>query len=151
MAKSSYQPELPPDRFEAGTMNVFGLAGLKAAVDFINEKGVAEIFAHERRLVARLIEGLRELSGIEIYGSENPEEKIGIVCFNLGDADPYKVASGLDKDFGIMVRAGLHCAPQAHRVLGTEGRGTIRVSVGFFNTESHIDELLSSLKKISER
>jgi selenocysteine lyase/cysteine desulfurase len=151
MAKSSYQPELPPDRFEAGTINVFGLAGLKAAVDFINETGVAEIFAHERRLAALLMEGLRELSGVEIYGSVNPEEKIGIVCFNLGGADPYEVASDLDKNFGIMVRAGLHCAPPAHRVLGTGERGAIRVSVGFFNTESHIDELLSSLKIICDR
>ena len=145
MAKSPFQPELPPDRYEAGTMNIFGLAGLKAAVDFINGKGVLNILEHKRRLLSRLLHGLNEIPGIEIYGSQNPDEKLGLVSFNIGNADPYEIALKLDEKYGIMVRAGLHCAPQAHRVIGTEERGAVRVSMGIFNTEEHIDLLLTAL------
>ncbi len=148
MAKSPFQPELPPDRFEAGTMNVFGLAGLKAAVAYIHDMGISKIQEHERRLLHRLLNGLKEIRDVEIYGSLNPEEKLGLVSFNVGNIDPYKIASQLDEDFGIMVRAGLHCAPQAHRVIGTEERGAVRVSMGLFNTEEHINLLLAALKKI---
>lgn len=148
MAKSSFQPKLPPDRFEAGTLNVFGLAGLKAALDYIQGIGISEILAHERRLVSRLLNGLKEIPDVVIYGSMNPDEKLGLVCFNIGEIDPYKIAAKLDEDFGIMVRAGLHCAPQAHYIIGTEDRGAVRVSMGLFNTEEHIDLLLAALKII---
>ena len=148
MAKSPYQPELPPDRFEAGTMNIFGLAGLKAAVDYIHDIGVSKILEHERKLLARLLRGLKEIPGVEIYGSLNPEEKLALVSFNIGNLDPYKVASKLDECYGIMVRAGLHCAPQAHQIIGTEDRGTVRASISYFNTEEHIDLLIDALKNI---
>ena len=147
MAKSPVQPELPPDRYEAGTINIFGVAGLKAAVDYINNIGVARIQAHEKRMLSHLLNGLKEITSIEIYGSLNPDEKLGLVSFNIGDIDPYQIASKLDEEYGIMVRAGLHCAPQAHRIVGTEDRGTVRVSIGPFNTEEHIDLLLDALRK----
>jgi cysteine desulfurase family protein len=150
MAKSPFQPELPPDRYEAGTMNIFGIAGLKAAVDHIRETGISKILEHERKLVERLFNGLKEIPNLEIYGSVNPDEKLGLVCFNVGDIDPYKITSKLDEDFGIMVRAGLHCAPQAHRILGTGERGAVRVSPGLFNTEEHIDFFLESLRNLIE-
>ena len=150
MAKSPFPPELPPDRFEAGTMNIFGLAGLKAAVDYIHEAGVSKILEHERELVFRLLQGLNTISGTEIYGSLNPDEKLGLVSFNIGNIDPYKIASKLDEGYGIMVRAGLHCAPQAHQIIGTDERGAVRVSIGPFNTEEHIDLLLYALKKVNE-
>jgi len=151
MAKSPYQPELPPDRFESGTMNIFGIAGLNAAISFINETGVDNILAHERRLISLLLDGLKEITDVEIYGSMNPCEKLGPVCFNMGRFDPYKLASDLDGDFGIMVRAGLHCAPQAHLVTGTAEKGAVRASPGWFNTEGHIEILLESLRKIRRR
>jgi len=140
---------LPPDRFESGTMNIFGLAGLNAAVDYINNIGVAQIQAHERRLLTYLLNGLKEIPGLKIYGSTNPDEKLGLVSFNIGNIDPYQIASKLDEDYGIMVRAGLHCAPQAHRITGTEDKGAVRVSIGPFNTEEHIDLLITALKKFS--
>jgi len=149
MAKSPFQPELPPDRFEAGTMNTFGLAGLKAAVDYIHGTGVSKILEHERRLLSRLINGLLGIPDMQVYGSLNPDEKLGVVSFNIGLFDPYKVASRLDEEYGIMVRAGLHCAPQAHRIIGTEDRGAVRVSIGPYNTEEHIDLLITALKKFS--
>ncbi|MCL2774852.1 MAG: cysteine desulfurase [Oscillospiraceae bacterium] len=146
MAKSPFQPELPPDRFEAGTMNIFGIAGLKAAVDYIQDIGVSNILSHERWLLDRLLCGLKEIPDIEIYGSMNPDEKLGLVSFNIGNNDPYKIASKLDEEHGIMVRAGLHCAPQAHKIIGTDEKGAVRASVGFFNTEEHIDLLLETLQ-----
>ncbi|MCL2883756.1 MAG: aminotransferase class V-fold PLP-dependent enzyme, partial [Coriobacteriia bacterium] len=151
MASSPFQPELPPDRFEAGTMNIFGLAGLNAAVDYLRDFGVANILAHERRLCARLIEGLASLPGTELYGSRAPGQKTGVVAFNLGAQDPIKVAAALDGEYGIMVRAGLHCAPQAHRVLGTAERGALRASIGPFNTDEQIDQLLTALQSLSGR
>ena len=149
MSKSPFPPELPPDRYEAGTMNIFGLAGLKTAVDYIHSIGTSKILAHERGLLARLLSGLAEIPKVEIYGNTNADEKLGLVCFNIGDKNPYEIASKLDEDFGIMVRAGLHCAPQAHRILGTVDRGAVRASIGLFNTEEHIEMLLASLKKIA--
>jgi selenocysteine lyase/cysteine desulfurase len=148
MAKSPLQPELPPDRFEAGTINIFGIAGLKAAIDYIHKVSVSKIQEHERRLLAHFMDNLRVIPNIEIYGSVNPNEKLGLVTFNIGDINPYEIASELDEKYGIMVRAGLHCAPQAHRVIGTDDRGAVRVSIGLFNTEKHIDLLLAALKNI---
>ena len=149
MAKSPFQPDLPPDRYESGTLNIFGLAGLKAAVDYIHEAGVLKILEHERRLLSRLLRGLKEIPGVEIYGSLNPDEKLGIVSFNIKKRDPYEIASKLDENYGIMTRAGLHCAPRAHKIIGTEDRGAVRVSIGCFNTEEHIDLLLDALKNIT--
>ena len=148
MAKSPFPPELPPDRFEAGTMNIFGIAGLKAAVDYINSFGIAKKIEYEKKLLSRLLSGLNEIPTAEIYGSVNPNEKLGLVSFNIGNRDPYEIASKLDEKHGIMVRAGLHCAPQAHRIIGTEERGAVRVSIGLFNTEEHIDLLLAALRNI---
>jgi cysteine desulfurase family protein len=148
MAKSPYPPDLPPDRYEAGTMNSFGIAGLKAAVEFIHETHISTILNHERRLTVQLLRGLEEIRDAEVYGNINVDAKLGLVCFNIRDVDPYKIASKLDEEYGIMVRAGLHCAPLAHRIIGTEEKGAVRASIGLFNTEEHIDFLLSALKKI---
>jgi len=151
MAKSPFPPELPPDRYEAGTMNIFGIAGLKAAVGFIHETGVPDIQAHERALIKRMLNGFKTIPDIEVYGSQNPEDRLGLVCFNIGGLDPYKAAAKLDEDYGIMLRAGLHCAPRAHLISGTEGTGSIRASVGYFNTVAHIDHLLCAIADIRKK
>jgi len=150
MAKSPFSPELPPDRYEAGTMNIVGLAGLLASAEYIWQTGVANIMEHEARLLSRLLCGLREIPGIEIYGNPNPGKTLGLVSFNLENCDPYEVSSKLDAQYGIMTRAGLHCAPQAHRVIGTGDRGAVRASIGLFNTEAHIDLLVDALKDIQK-
>lgn len=150
MSKSSFMPDNPPDRFEAGTLNMPGLAGLKAGVNFVLETGVDTIRHHELKLVERLRAGLTSLDKVTIYGPKHDEQKVGILTFNIAGYDPYKVAFSLDNEHGIMVRAGLHCAPQAHRLIGTEDTGTVRVSIGVFNTPDEVDALVAAIKTISK-
>ncbi len=148
MAKSPFQPIHPPDRFEAGTMNIFGLAGLKASVEFLLDTKVKHIYEHEQKLAKQLIEGLQTYEEISIYGSKSSDCRLGLISFNIFGMNPYDVALRLDEEFGIMVRAGLHCAPRAHELLGTGETGAVRVSTSFFNTEEHIEIFLSAIGKI---
>ncbi len=149
MATSPYQPEDPPDRFEAGTMNIFGLVGLKAAVNYLLERGVETIRQHEMELTVHLWENLRKVDSITLYGPGNLAKRVSLLSFNLSGQDPYEVARKLDSEYGIMVRAGLHCAPLAHRLLGTEKTGAVRVSIGPHNTIEEIDHLVHALKSLS--
>lgn len=146
ISKSPFQPNSVPDRYEAGTMNTMGLAGLKAGVEFLLETGVDKIRRHEIMLMSQLLSGLTEIEGVEVYGTKNAEERLGLVSFNIKGADPYAVSFWLDEHAGIMVRAGLHCSPQAHRVTGTLETGSIRASVGYFNSAEDVICLLDAIK-----
>ncbi|MCM0083226.1 aminotransferase class V-fold PLP-dependent enzyme [Geomonas sp. Red32] len=143
-ASSLEQPEILPERFESGTLNTPALAGLKAGVDFIRETGLEVIRAKEKLLVGMLLEGLSAMEEAVIYGPRGNDHG-GAVSFNLGGRDASEVAFLLDAEYGIAVRAGLHCAPEAHRTLGSYPGGTVRVSPGFFNTEEDIAFFLQSL------
>ncbi|HBT46800.1 MAG TPA: cysteine desulfurase [Peptococcaceae bacterium] len=143
------QPRVLPDRYEAGTQNVVGLAGLKAAVEFLLETGVENIRQKELELLGYLHEGLKTVPGIEIYGPLDARRKIGVVSFNLPGVSAGEVAYVLDEVYGIMVRSGLHCSPCAHRSLGTLDRGAVRIGLGYFNTREDIDALLAALRDIS--
>jgi len=145
---SDEQPEMLPDRFEAGTMNTPGIAGLGAGVRYILERGVENIRAMESDLLERLIEGLREVDGIVIYGPENIRNRTSLVSFNMADMDPGMVSYLLDEDYGIMTRAGLHCAPDAHRFLKTFPEGCVRLSPGIFSTEDEVDRVISAVGEI---
>lgn len=143
-ASSPLQPEQLPERFESGTINTPALAGLKAGLDFILEHGIAAIRGKEQGLVSQLLEGLHGIPGVTLYGPVGGEHG-GAVSFNLEGQDPAEVAFLLDSSYDISVRAGLHCAPDVHRTIGTYPAGTVRVSPGFFNTE---DEIAFFLKAI---
>ena len=145
-----HQPEHLPDRFEAGTMHAAGIAGLGAAVKFILDKGVDSIREYEKELTAYALEQLHQVPGIVIYGPGNAAERTAVISFNLCDTAPEEVAYVLDEVFGIMVRAGLHCAPQAHHTIGTAEKGTVRISFGFFNSTDEIDQLIKALQEIAE-
>lgn len=148
MAKSPYPPQLPPDRFEAGTLNVFGISGLYAAASYLFSIGAESIRKHEQELIAQLLEGLEEMPEVIYYGPRQVQQRLGLVSFNVKDNDPYKIAKRLDEEFGIMVRAGLHCAPLAHQLLGTQDTGAVRVSLGYANTPADIHHFLASLHTI---
>jgi selenocysteine lyase/cysteine desulfurase len=94
-----------------------------------------------------MLDGLTNIDGVEVYGTVNPQERLGLVCFNVKGADPYAVSLWLDEHAGIMVRAGLHCSPQAHRVSGTLETGALRASVGYFNTVGDVSCLIESVKE----
>jgi selenocysteine lyase/cysteine desulfurase len=142
------QPETLPERFESGTMNTPGIAGLKAGVEFVRKTGVNAIRMKEVKLVTQLHEGLREIPGVVNYSPRSEELRGGVVSFTATGHDPAEIGFRLDSEFDIAVRVGLHCAPEAHRTIGTFPGGTIRVSPGYFNTEQDIEMLLQALRTI---
>lgn len=148
-SESSLQPDFLPDRYESGTLNAHGLAGLRAGVEYVLEKGVVEIRRHERELTERLLEGLSAIPGTTVYGPREWEKRVGIVAFNLGNYSSSELASLLDDEYGICVRSGLHCSPLAHRTLGTLQRGVVRASLSHLNTEEDVEYLLRALREIS--
>lgn len=128
------QPASMPEGFEAGTHNLPGIAGLKAGVEFVLEKTPARIGKHEQKLANMAIEKLKSLPTIKFYGPVNPEKRAGLFSFTISGVDPAGMLFMLDQQFDIAVRAGLHCAPQAHRSLGSFPEGSVRVSPGWFTT-----------------
>jgi len=150
-SRSEYeeQPDFLPDKYEAGTPNTVGIAGLGAGVKFILNTGIEKIWKKKKSLSQYLLERLKSIKDVQIYGSFK-EDKLPIVSFNLGKIQPSKVAQLLDEKYKIMVRPGLHCAPLAHRTIGTFPEGTVRISLGYFNTEKEIDYLIKCLKKINK-
>ena len=149
-SQSDLQPENLPERLESGTLNLPGLAGLKAALQFLQQTGIEQIQLRETRFIAKLLSGLQKIEGIKIYGSGNVMLRLGAISFNLEDRDPAEVAYILDDEERISVRVGLHCAPDAHRTIGTYPTGTIRISPGYFTTEEEIEYFLTVMEKISK-
>lgn len=143
------QPQFLPDAHESGTLNLAGIAGLAAAVRFLSELGIATVRAHERKLVAQFLAGASDLPGIKLYGPRDTDLQCGVVSFNLTGAVPSEVGLLLDQSFGIMARTGLHCAPSAHRTLGTFPEGTVRFSFGWFNTSAEVEMALKALQEIA--
>jgi selenocysteine lyase/cysteine desulfurase len=140
-----------PDRLEAGTPNTIGLAGLAAGLDFVLATGVEAIRDQEKRLTTRFLQGLASVPGLTVYGPPDPDSRVAVVSLNLEGWSPSDLARSLERDFGIMTRAGLHCAPRAHRTIGTFPRGAVRFSFGFFNTPAEIDAALEALGQFSRQ
>jgi cysteine desulfurase/selenocysteine lyase len=132
------QPDTMPEGFEAGTHNLPGIAGLKAGVEFVLEQGAAVIGAKERELITSAAQKLADVTGITICGPIDPADRGGVLSFTFAGMDPVMHAFMLDQRFDIAVRAGLHCAPQAHRTMGTFPGGTLRISPGYFTTSEEI-------------
>ena len=143
---SMLQPTDPPERYESGTLNLPGLAGLGRGVASVSEKQSA-IMMHERELTTALYEGLRAIEGAIIYAPTEEAARAGIVSFNLGDFSSAEIADALARR-GISVRGGLHCAPGAHRFLGTLRRGAVRASVGHANSFEEVVALLRAAREI---
>ncbi len=148
-SQSDLPPDQMPERLESGTLNTPGLAGLKAGVEFIRREGISTIRAREAELVERLICGLRGIPEVELYGPLEPHLHGGALSFNLAGRDPAEVGFLLDHEHGILCRVGLHCAPDAHRTIGTFPRGTVRVSPGYFNTVEDIEHLVAAVAALA--
>ena len=142
------QPEAYPARMEAGTLNSHGIAGLAAALDFINDTGPEVIHRHERELARGFYEGVRSVPGVTVYG-DHRADRAPIVSLNLGDLDSGEVADALMTDYGIAVRSGAHCAPRLHAALGTTGQGAVRFSFGWFNTTEEMTAAIRAVKEIA--
>ncbi len=145
------QPAFLPDKYESGTPNTVGIAGLGAGVKFVLSQGVEEIRKKEESLTRLLLEGLSSIDGVKVYGPKGYKERIAVVSFTMERASPSEVALTLDEEFGVMVRPGLHCAPSAHRTIGTFPEGTVRLSAGFFNSEEDIERAIRAIGEIASR
>ena len=144
------QPDFLPDMCESGTCNAVGLAGLTAGVTYVLEKGIDAIRAHEVSLTHKLIEGLQEVPGVSLYGSKDAARQTATVSFSISGMEPSEVGLRLDEAHGIMCRVGLHCAPAAHKTIGTFPRGTVRFGLSHFNTEEEVHEALQAVREIAE-
>jgi cysteine desulfurase family protein len=145
------QPGFLPDIFESGTANAVGLAGLAAGVRWVLDRGVGAIRQHEVALTRQLIAGLGEIEGVRVYGGLDVTRQTATVSFNLSGLEPSEVGLRLDDEYEIMCRVGLHCAPAAHRTLGTSPGGTVRFALGAFNTMAQVDEAVQAVREIAGR
>ena len=148
---SDLPPEELPERLESGTVNLPGLAGLKAGIDFLLDRGLASVRAHEMELMRHLIDGLQKIPGILLYGPQEAARQGSALSINLKGRDPSTVAFTLDREHQVCVRAGLHCAPDAHRTIDTFPQGTLRLSPGIFHSGRDIDYLLDAVRDIAGR
>jgi len=148
-SRSDLQPECLPERLESGTLNIPGIAGLHAGLLFLQQKGINQIRQHDQKMVSRLMDGLQVIDGVTVYGPQQIELRGEVVSFNIAGHDPSTIGFKLDQK-DISVRVGLHCAPDAHRTIGTYPDGTVRVSPGCFTTEDEIDCFLQAVTEISQ-
>lgn len=144
-------PDFLPDRFEAGTLNIPGIMGLNASLKYILRVGTAAIREHERELTERFIRGVSEIDGVHPVGAYGDAEHAPVVSLVFDNMDAAEAAYILEDEFGILTRVGLHCAPAAHRALGTYPGGTVRFSFGFFNTREEIDYGIEAIGSICKR
>ncbi|HYR08398.1 MAG TPA: aminotransferase class V-fold PLP-dependent enzyme [Longimicrobium sp.] len=142
-------PELLPDRLEAGSMNGPGIAGLLAGVEWLMERGIAAVMEHETAMKGRLAGALARIPGVTIQ-STRLSDTAPIVTITLDGLDPAEAAMRLDREHGVLVRAGLHCAPESHVLLGTERTGAIRFSVGWATTEAEVDRAAAAVARVAE-
>ncbi|WP_294194364.1 aminotransferase class V-fold PLP-dependent enzyme [uncultured Cloacibacillus sp.] len=146
------QPDVMPDKFEAGTMNLPGFAGLDAALDWIDRTGIDAIREREEKLGARLEEGLLSIKGLRLLGSTHGEApRLPVYAFNVDGKDNGEFANDLSMTYGIEGRPGLHCSPLAHRTLGTFPEGALRLSPGYYTTEDEIDYTIESIRALASK
>jgi cysteine desulfurase/selenocysteine lyase len=139
-----------PYRLEYGTPNILGAAGLSAGVNWIQERGIASISAHEMRLTAMLRDGLRDIDRVILYCQDDLSNHIPVVSFNIAGLEASDTGTMLDVDYNIASRTGLHCAPLVHEQLGTaQIKGSVRFGIGPFNTEEHIKTALQAVAEVS--
>jgi len=143
-----HQPVEMPTHLEAGTLNGHGIAGLGAAINFINSVGIETIHNHEMMLMQRFYEGVRNLEGVTIYG-DFTRDRAPIVTLNIGDIPSGEVADILSGEFSIATRAGAHCAPRLHTALGTVEQGAVRFSFGYYNTIEDVDAAIAAVRSIA--
>ena len=145
------QPDFLPDMCESGTPNAVGLAGLEAGVRWVLEQRVDALRAHEMELTQRLLDGLQEIPGVTVYGPQDACLQTAVVSFNIVGMEPSEVGMRLDEEYGIMCRVGLHCAPAAHRTIGTFPAGTVRFALGAFTTREEVDAALRAVARLACR
>ena len=149
-SESLVQPEILPDRYEAGTHNGAGIIGLRTGVEYILDRGTEDIRAYEEKLTNHFLDGIKDIEELEIYGPLDTRKQAAVVALNFKGIDSSEIAFILDEKYDIAVRSGLHCAPLAHKTIGSLDQGAVRFSFGIFNTIEEVDKGIKALREISE-
>ncbi len=150
-SRSEYeeQPEMLPDKYESGTVNGMGIAGLGAGVRWLLEQGIANVRAHEVRLTREMLEGLAQIPRLHVYGPRDAEKQTATISVSIQGLHVSDIGFQLDADYAILCRVGLHCAPAAHRTIGTFPEGTVRLALGWSNTLEQVHLVVDALQRIS--
>lgn len=146
---SEDQPAYMPDKFEPGTPNLPGIYGWEAALAFLQNIGVEQVRAHDLALSRRFLAGVAEIPGVRLLGPTDPQRRVGVFSLDFAGRDNAEIAYRLETEYGILTRCGLHCAPAAHKTLGTFPRGTVRFSTGWFTTEPDMDAALAAIRALT--
>jgi len=144
------QPEYLPDKFESGTPNIVGIAGLQAGLKWIAKRGIEAIRSHEKEITGILIDSLKDTTGIKLYGTLDPALSTAILSITMDNKMVSEAGLALDEEFGIMSRVGLHCAPAAHRTIGSFPEGTIRLAPGVFTSKEDIYRAVQAIKEVAK-
>ena len=147
---SKIHPQVMPTALEAGTLNAHGIAGLSAALDFIKKVTPDVIRQREEELARRFVSQIKSIPGVKLYGNYEQFPRAPILSLNILDYDSGEIADVLAQDYGIMTRAGAHCAPLMHEALGTKSQGAVRFSFSYFNTEEEIDQAANAIRELAE-
>ncbi len=147
-SEDDHQPDFYPDALESGTQNSVGIAGLAVSLSWILRRGVERIRRGEMEAMERLLEGIAKIPRVTVFGPKDPAKTASVLSFVVEGMDPAETGSRLERRFGIMVRAGLHCSPNSHRTIGTFPEGTVRISPGPFTRGGEISRFLSALRSI---
>ena len=148
---SKTHPENMPTRLEAGTLNGHGIAGLNAALEFIENETIEKIKNHERELSRYFYDSIKNIENIKFYGDYKTDNRVSIVALNIGEIDSSKISDILSNDYNIATRPGAHCAPLMHEALGTINQGIARFSFSYFNTFEEVDKGIEAIKEISAK
>jgi cysteine desulfurase family protein len=148
LSDTEVQPDYMPDKFESGTLNIPGIYGLNASLKYLLKEGLNNVRDKELELLDKFIQGIYNIENIEIIGKKTLEKRTGILSLDFTNKDNGIISHQLSRDFGIMTRCGMHCAPSAHKTLGTFPRGTVRFGLSHFNTLEEIEYTLDSIYKI---
>lgn len=147
-SESEEQPEDLPDKFECGTPNGAGIAGLGAGIRWVRSRGVEAIRAHEVALTRQLVEGLLAIPDVTVYGPADATQRTAVVSFTIRNRRVSEIGLRLDEEYGILTRVGLHCAPAAHRTLGTFPEGTVRLAPGALTNREDMDATLCAIERL---
>lgn len=147
---SKIHPQVMPTALEAGTLNAHGIAGLSAALDFIKKVTPDVIRQREEELTRRFVSQIKSIPGVKLYGNYEQFPRAPILSLNILDYDSGEIADVLAQDYGIMTRAGAHCAPLMHEALGTKSQGAVRFSFSYFNAEEEIDQAANAIRELAE-
>ena len=147
---SKSQPAEMPTALEAGTLNGHGIAGLHAALGYLEETGIDAIRKQEQALMRKFYEGVKDISGVTVYGDFESEDRCAIVTLNIGEYDSGEVSDALLTDYGISTRSGGHCAPLMHEALGTVEQGAVRFSFSHYNTEEEVETAIRAVRELAQ-